>query len=231
MTSKARCLIRPSASIGRNSGGHIHIGTQTLGDNVNSWLNFIKIWSVYENIIYRFVYGNFLTARPSMDEYAQPLSKTFWNDYKFLKESHASLDAIIHKISHTRYQAVNFENVFENKCHKFYKKNTIEFRCPNGSLDAVIWQNNVNLFVKLLRYSKSSSYHHDIIQKRHKLNSNKFSELKWYNEIYLDQALEFCDMIFDNNLDKIYFLKQYLKSMQICKDNANYPKECILRKK
>ena len=27
--------------------------------------------------------------------------------------------------------------------------------------------------------------------------------------IYLEQAIELSDMIFDNNLDKIYFLKQY----------------------
>lgn len=36
------CLIVDSlASIGKNSGGHIHIGTQTLGNNRGSWLNFI----------------------------------------------------------------------------------------------------------------------------------------------------------------------------------------------
>ena len=35
-----------------------------------------------------------------------------------------------------------------------------------------------------------------------------------YNQIYLEQALELCDMIFDNNLDKIYFLRQYLKSFE-----------------
>lgn len=32
-----------------------------------------------------------------------------------------------------------------------------------------------------------------------------------YNIIDLKKSLEFVDLIFDNNLDKIYFLKQYLK--------------------
>ena len=35
-----------------------------------------------------------------------------------------------------------------------------------------------------------------------------------YNKIYLEQALEFADLIFNNNIDKIYFLRQYLKSFE-----------------
>ena len=46
----------------------------------------IKLWSAYENIIYRFVYGDFLTARPSMNRYAKPMTKDFWKDYQKLKE-------------------------------------------------------------------------------------------------------------------------------------------------
>ena len=78
---KVCSIVEPLASIDKNSGGHIHIGTQTLGNNKDSWLNFIKMWSVYENIIYRFVYGDFLTARPSMFEYAEPMARDFWKDY------------------------------------------------------------------------------------------------------------------------------------------------------
>ena len=35
-----------------------------------------------------------------------------------------------------------------------------------------------------------------------------------YNEICLESVLEFVDIIFDNNLDKAYFLRQYFKSFQ-----------------
>ena len=35
-----------------------------------------------------------------------------------------------------------------------------------------------------------------------------------YSEINLKKALEFIDLIFDNNLDKIYFLRQYLKNYE-----------------
>lgn len=228
---KVCSIVEPLASIDKKSGGHIHIGTQTLGNNKDSWLNFIKMWSVYENIIYRFVYGDFLTARPSMFKYAEPMTKDFWKDYEQLKSESASLDAIISRISHKRYQAVNFNNVSKGNYNKLCNDNTIEFRCPNGSLNSAIWQNNVNFFVKLLTYSRDTSFNDDLVQQRHQLNLDKYVGLKWYDEIYLEQALELCDMIFTNNFDKVYFLRQYLKSFQVCKKNTDYPKARSLTKK
>ena len=217
-------IVSQYASIGAHSGGHIHIGTQVLGNNTESWLNFIKIWSVYENIIYRFVYGEFLTARSTMVEYAKPMTKVFWKDYQKLKKSSSlELQEILKKISHKRYQAVNFNNV--NNFNKIEEGNTIEFRCPNGTLDSTIWQNNVNMFVNLLLYSKSSKYNDDIVEKRRKENKDKYSKLSLYNEIYLQQALEFCDMIFKNNFDKVYFLRQYFKSFEIGTNDLSKPKE------
>lgn len=189
------------------------------------------MWSVYENIIFRFVYGDFLTARPCMLEYAEPMTKDFWQDYETLKNEGASLDAIISRISHKRYQAVNFENVSNYNCNNFSSKNTIEFRCPNGSLNSAIWKNNVNFFIKFLTYSRNTSFNDDLVQQRHQLNLDKFAELKLYDEIYLEQALELCDMIFANNFDKIYFLRQYLKSFQVCEKNTDYPKARMLTKK
>lgn len=228
---KVCSILESSAKIGKKSGGHIHVGAHLLGNNKESWLNFIKIWSVYENIIFRFCYGGFLTARPYIVEYAEPMSKVFWTDYEKYKECDFGLPQMILDFQQTKYQAVNFNNVLARNCNKFYSYNTIEFRCPNGSLNPVIWQNNLNLFVKLLKYSKDSSFNDDIVSKRHNLNLNKFSELKFYDNIYLEQALELCDMIFTNNYDKVYFLRQYLKSFDICKSPTNYQKSKTFTKK
>ena len=217
-------IVSQNGIIGTHSGGHIHIGTQVLGNNTESWLRFIKIWSVYENIIYRFVFGEFLTARPSMLRYAEPMTKDFWKDYQKLKESSSlELRDIIRRISHDRYQAVNFNNV--SNFNKIEDDNTIEFRCPNGTLDPTIWQNNVNMFVNLLLYSKSSRYNDDIVESRKKENNDRYSKLNWYGEIYLQQALEFCDMVFTNNFDKVYFLRQYLKSFEIGTKELSKTKE------
>lgn len=210
--------------IDKNAASHIHFGTQILGSNKDSWLNFIKLWSVYENIIYRFVYGDYLTARPDILKYAEPLASIFDEDYKILKKNNEDLNNIIFRISHKRNQAINFEHVKWTKCDSFFINNTIEFRCPNGTLNPVIWQNNVNLLARLLTYSKNTSYNDDLIEKRRKINSRKILSIEFYDEIYLEQALELCDIIFENNFDKIYFLKQYLKSFEINKKPNSYPK-------
>ncbi|MCI9233243.1 MAG: hypothetical protein HFH08_01445 [Bacilli bacterium] len=216
-------IVQQHASIDKSSGGHIHIGTQVLGNKTESWKNFIKLWSVYENIIYRFVYGDYLNARSSMLKYARPLAKQFWSDYQEMLECDSlTLRGIVSKISHERYQAVNFNNVSD--FDRFQSENTIEFRCPNGTLEPVIWQNNVNLFVHLLQYSKSARYDDDMVQRRRIINKNDYSSLTFYGEIYLQQALELCDMIFTNNFDKVYFLRQYLKSFEIGNKELAKPK-------
>ena len=225
-------IVNHFASIDIHSGGHIHIGTQALGDKKESWLNFLKMWSVYENIIFRFSYGEFLTARPSIQKYAIPMAKIFWEIYQNLKLKNASLESIIKKIQDDRYCAVNFENVDYFSSNKYAFMNTIEFRCPNGSLNPIIWQNNVNFFVKMLLYCKSISFDDDIIENRYRLlNFNKYFALQYYDEIYLQQALELCDMIFNNNLDKINFLKQYLKSFKIYEQDEEYPRVYQLNKR
>lgn len=221
-------ILQSLATIDQKAGGHIHVGAHILGDNKKSWINFFKIWSVYENIIYRFAYGEFATARPCLKKYAKPLSNilnTIINDENKIGRS---LEDILYDIAYDRFQAVNFNNVSRYNCNEFKKFNTLEFRCPNGTLNPVIWQNNTNFFVKLLMYCKNSNYDNDLVEKRYLLKNNKFNDLKWYDEIYLDQALELCDMIFTNNLDKIYFLKQYIKSINNKK--ANYSKTYSLTK-
>lgn len=207
-------IVNKDAFISSKCGGHIHIGAQTIGSNLNTWLNFLKIWSTYENIIFRFTSGEFLATRPNAILYATPLSNTFWEIYNKALQEGLSVNEIIKTLGKKR-NAINFLNV--NNLESFDHYNTIEFRCPNATLNPVIWQNNLNLFTKLIMRCKSE-VDSLLIDKRHdELVKNGIPDnLKLYNEtINLRQALEFCDLIFTNNLDKVYFLKQYLKSFKI----------------
>ncbi len=206
-------IINKSATIDNKSGGHIHVGTQVLGDDKKAWLNFLKLWATYENIIYRFSYGEFATSRVGIMNYADMMADKFINDYHHFVDSSIDLCDILNVIAKNRNQAVNFGNVDDMQFGHFDLGNTIEFRCPNGTLNPIIWQNNVNLFVNLLLYSRSKLYNNGIIDSRMATPIDR--TLSAYNEIYLEQALEFCDMIFHNNLDKIYFLKQYIKSFEV----------------
>ena len=54
----------------------------------------------------------------------------------------------------------------------------------------------------------------DIVLKRQRELENSNDRFD-YNKIYLDSALELSDIIFDNNLDKLYFLRQYVKNNEV----------------
>lgn len=224
-------MISENAKIGKNCGGHIHIGSSILQNNSIYWLNFIKLWSAYENVIFRFSYGEYINARKNIQKYAMPIANDLYNYYKKLIQLEGlNLMKILPYLNNQRNQAVNFQNVkvfakFDNKI-----KNTIEFRCFNGTLEPTIWQNNLNLLFSLLEYSKSSNFNNELIDERIIKNLNENIEFSKYDDIYLDEALELCDLIFNNNFDKVYFLRQYLKSFEINR-KYNIKTENFVRKK
>lgn len=225
-------IVKENAIIGNNSAGHIHIGTQVLGGRPTHWLNFMKLWSVYEKVIFRFLYGEQLTARSSLNDYASCMQKKFMDQYlnvkAMMKNMYISPISIISKVKFDRHEAVNFDNCNRSYLNEELDRNTIEFRCPNGTLEPVIWQNNLNLLVNILLYSKSKNYDDEKIDLRNCKNKDKYLELQWYDEIYLIDALELCDMLFNNNIDKIYFLRQYLKNFEIY--NGNNIAKCFIKK-
>lgn len=197
-------MIKEYAQIGINSSSNIHIGSHIIArENLN---DFLKIYAAYENIIFRFGYGEYINSRYSLNDYAAPVSLQL--QYYLNK----NMDNLF-KLPCQKYDAINTNKVVDLGCYR--ENNTIEFRFFNGSLDPAILQNNVNLIVKLLNYSRDKNYADDIIDKRMKKNEGIYNKLDFYGEIFIDQALEFADLIFDNNLDKLYFLRQYFKSLEV----------------
>lgn len=212
-------ILNKNSIINNNCGGHIHVGSQLLGNNVKVWLNFILLWSVYENIIFRFGFGNYLTSRSAILEFAKPVSDFFLEDYSNFSESNDyDLSFLMLSLSYSVNMAVNFHKVISGE---EALDNTIEIRCFNApkDMDPVIWQNNINFLLKFMKMCRKMDIDIDLVRKRRKINSSIYGSLEYYNEIYLEQVLEFVDLIFDNNMDKVYFIRQYLKSYEIGKYN------------
>ena len=187
-------------------GGHIHIGAQILGNNYNYWENLLNFWRAYENIIFRFGYGEFISERLVISGFAEPL---IYSDYKVFNKKY-------------RNQALNWSKICDQedfKDYEYIKNRTFEVRCPNGSLNPIIWQNNINFFVKLFEYVKSNNYEEKFLLKKIEcLKSNLKvydNVLDYYRMIDMENAIELSDLIFDNNLDKIYFLRQYIKNEEV----------------
>ena len=140
------------------------------------------------------------------------------------------LKKIIHSllVNVPRYSGINFQNVYYNNIDKCISGNTIEFRSANGTMNPIIWQNNLNFIVNFLLYAKGSKFDTKMILKRYIETEYKF---ELYDEIYLSQALELCDLIFNNNYDKVCFLKQYLKGFEFQNYRKKYSKAKELTKK
>lgn len=199
-------------------GGHIHFGADVFKDNCNYLKNLVYLWMAYEDIIYRFGNGEMLNTRFSANNYARPASWTFRHfidDDEYFKNIDCFLGAF-KNIS--RNLALNFNNYYAFHVNDSLDKNTIEIRCPNGTLEEVIWQNNVNFFGHLIKVSL-----------RDDLNLNDLyfliSERDYYTDlileygrINLDKALSLADLIYDNNMDKLDFLKQYVKNGKYTRD-------------
>ena len=222
-------IVNRYAFVMENTSAHIHIGIQILGNNPKYWANFAKLWAAYENVIFRFLYGEYVSPRDGILEYARPISKDFINNLQRIDERSKMISSMHmfkifdpgdENIKLRRRKSVNFTNLSNLQPYMYNyegKKNTVEFRSPNGTFNPVIWQNNVNFLTKLLLYCKSNQFDETKILNRinQVKNDNIASNLYKYSYVYLEQALELSDMIFDNNLDKVYFLRQYIKNGEV----------------
>ena len=78
----------------------------------------------------------------------------------------------------------------------------IEYRIPNGCDDAWLWQNYINTFFHLQEIIPSLDLEY--------FNYDSCYNNKPYAVLYLDDACLFANLIFNDDLDKIYFLRQYI---------------------
>ena len=212
------------ASVSENCGSHVHIGAHALGEMAQNWNHFLNIWSVYENVIFRFCYGEYLNGRDNIFKYAFLIAKIIERYFLDMHYEYGSFynekivmpfkeDVFRKNLASSRYQCVNLTNVGDYKHYQPY--NTIEFRLANGSLNPIIWQNFINLYIHIINYSKSRQYDKDCIMRRKSILGSQIGNYQTYKDIHLEQALEFADLIFDKNIDKVYFLKQYFKDNSV----------------
>ncbi len=201
-------LLKKGAYITSNSGGHIHVGSQILEDDPNNIRKLLKFWELFEPVIYSFSSGKDKCLRKSIINQANSISpilnrirnnKGGYNKYK----THYDWFNFFKKYNLLKFCGINFSN-YKGSEEDF--GNTIEIRCPNGTIDPVIWQNNVNFFTKFFESCTSNNFDEEYVD--YLLDGKDYGYIS-QNEFELTMKL--IDLIFKNRLDKIMFLKQYLK--------------------
>lgn len=204
-------LKKERAEFYHNAGAHFHVGTQVLGKDVSSWKNFLFMYAYYEDVLSRFFYGERLVPRVTTKTYAYPLAALICENIEEIKNMESPCK-IRNIMPLTCSNTVSFFHTNFSYLDEMLYRNTIEFRGPNGTREEGVWQNNINVGVNLLLLSQNSQ--DNWLKYYYLLKENPITDGKmlFYKYIHLKKALEICDLLFEDDIDKIYFLKQYLKN-------------------
>lgn len=157
-------------------------------------VRFLKLYAMYEDIIYRFSKGEDAEYRESLEMYASPIILALKG------VSHFDDEGIVEMFSNNKRYGVVFKN---------QENDLIEFRTPNMTSNPVLWQNYVTTFYYLLRCATSNRYD------RREVDSYiddfcKVYLLENYELEKTEKALQFTKKIFPHSADQISFMHQYL---------------------
>ena len=174
-----------------------------LDDNLNfeERLELLKMYAYYEKVIMRFCRGNDKELRQCTGIYA------YYIYYELLSElqSEKSIEEKIQTFTERKMFGINLKNK---------QKRIIEFRAPNGCNDLELWLNYINTFYYLVDAVSKKKYDKELIDFNFSKEHKTFDDEYLYNyrcfSIHEKLAIDFVNTIFDNELDKLYFLKQYI---------------------
>ena len=199
----------PNIKINKKCGLHIHVDRTIYGNDAKTFLRLLKLWMLFEDVIYRFSYGETYTPRNYMYRFVKPINKRIYKNLNELsKYQDETYDKIIKDFRY-KSQGISFFYTGED-IQKIL--NTIEIRTFNGTLNKTIIQNDINFVINLLLYAVSDSYDEEYIDyeiKRFEPIAFKNFEIK-----NTTKALTLSNLIFKDELDMLYFMKQYLKQFR-----------------
>ena len=199
--------LKPYFHVDELCSAQIHFDAERLiGEDANKLINILKMWTLYEDILFRFSYGEFNGPRKLISSFAVPIAKNTYK--KFIKQKDFSYENTLNTYIGNKYNSLNLTKIPTTR-------GTIEVRMPNGTLNKTIWQNLINTFGHFLEYSVSNNF--DDEKTTYEIRNMSFPKKSLYTTINdyskpnLPKALELADTIFDSDLDKLNFLRQYLK--------------------
>lgn len=213
----------------------IQVDTGILGKDIDAWRRFCKLYTIYEDILFRFGYGEKINARKTILKDAQPLADFLYEDLGVINSKTEVLSLIYPLQSYHIENAINFKSInfysdsFKAYYEDFYEElaNVINFKSPNCTTDPIIIQNYINAYTKLVMAASKETIDEDLLDFKLQTDRSSYKNQPYdYDLIKLQKALEFVDLVFDNNLDKVYFLRQYFKDFM-----ETYQREISIKSK
>jgi hypothetical protein len=165
----------------------------SLLPSIEDKIRFLKLYAMYEDIIYRFSKGEDSEYRETLDMYAPPIILALKGALQYDDEYAIDLFS-----DNKRYGLV-----FKSK------QDLIEFRTPNMTSNPTLMQNYITAFYYLLRFATSNKYNKKEVDKYIE-NFYKIYLLEGYELLKTEKALKLSNMIFTHKQDQLYFMHQYL---------------------
>lgn len=192
--------------ISSNKEIHINVGLNELNNDNYNLLTLLKIYLLYEHIIYRFSYGDDLSSQVSMSLYSKELSNLL---YDFIKGNDIT-DDFNKNIDILRKKVIKKDHALNiNKKNQVLKTDSIEFKMYNSKTNIFVIQNYINLVLNLIERIKNDDIDNSYLDDKLLNYDYNFYKTENYKDSYYGDALEFCDLIFLDDIDKDYFLRQY----------------------
>ena len=166
----------------------------SLLPSVEDRVRFLKLYAMYEDIIYRFSKGEDSSYRDSLEEYASPIIITLKGVISI------NNDAVVDMFSNQKRYGI---------CFKTKNCDLIEFRTPNMTDNVCLWQNYVTFFYHLLMLASSGKFDKREVDEYIERYSRIYI-LENYEKEKEEKALQLSKKLFCNSTDRINFMHQYL---------------------
>ena len=200
-------------TVSERCGGHIHIGADYLKSK-EAYVNLLEIWGNAEKIIYKMSNEIGTIPRIRIKKYASSISpklKEAIEKGTINLENEEDLEQFISEIQAvqgSRYSGLNLLNINN-------RKNTIEFRISNGTINPDTWIENVRLFGRIVQISQKLAE----IEKQPKCSKEdkKLLELKekLKEEIPEQEKMEtLLELLFSEEERKVY-RERYMSSSKL----------------
>lgn len=162
--------------------------------NIQDKIRFLKLFAMYEDIIYRFSMGEDKEYRESLDMYAPPIILSLKGALA-LDEQYA-----VELFSNNKRYGVVFKTL---------EKDLIEIRTPNATSNPILMQNYITFFYYLIKFATS---HKCNIKELDQYIDNfyKIYLLEGYQQLKKEKALELANKIFPHKTDQYQFMHQYI---------------------
>ena len=190
--------------IDENCALHIHTDKKIL-PKIEEIINLTKLWILYEPVIYKFSYGETNSPRKMIYSYAKPFGQER-NILELIKnlDKVKTLEQLMKTLHYERKLGLNLLNLIREA------KPTIEKRTSNSTFNEKIIQNDVRFTLNLVNYAKKENFDEEFI----------YYKIKNYEPLFInksvieqkEEAEELANLIYKDELDKIYFYKQYYKA-------------------